>query len=304
MGLFKKKIKVKQSLKQTIIDEFYSDYPEIPYISDDREENWIETAEMFKQALVQKKMMIRYYDGLLPGHVYMLYWLNKYNNKNVPGYFEYKFGIDFEKEKALLRKKGYLSDYDKPTEKGLNTIESHYEVIEEMHPSPIHKRESEKHDSYAHDFGRKIPENDEFYPKTAESDKRLIKKEFDYIEMFAALAMELAEINNNYKINTKNFYYGTDSTHYVYTPKTESGRISKYPLMLKYQYSENNSINLSNDRFGEIYYTRDGRIGKARLIYWDNYNGCVINIGLINKKLAVKKVEVSGDDNWILMYKA
>lgn len=48
-------------------------------------------------------MMVRNEDGLLPGHIYMLYWLNKFTNKRIPQYFEYEYGIDFEKEVILLR---------------------------------------------------------------------------------------------------------------------------------------------------------------------------------------------------------
>ena len=72
-------------IQQQIIKQFYADYPEKPYVSADRESSWIERAEMFPAtALVQKQMMKRYADNLLPGHVYMLYWLKKYTNKKVP----------------------------------------------------------------------------------------------------------------------------------------------------------------------------------------------------------------------------
>ena len=50
------------------------------FISKDRElnTNWFEQAKTFsQQSLVSKSMMKRYSDGLLPGHIYMLYWLKK-----------------------------------------------------------------------------------------------------------------------------------------------------------------------------------------------------------------------------------
>lgn len=129
MGLFN--AFKKKTTKQIIIDKFYYDYPEKPYISDDRGKDWIEKAVfMPKQMLVKKSMMKRYADGLLPGHVYMLYWLKKYINKKAPVYFEYKYGIDFEKEKMFLKKNGFLDDNDTPTEKGNKAIEKHFNVIE------------------------------------------------------------------------------------------------------------------------------------------------------------------------------
>ena len=128
-----KKTKSKQGkLAVEIIKRFYADYPEKPYISPNREENWIEKAEMFpKQSIIPKSIMTRFSDGLLPGHVYMLYWLKKYKDKRVPVYFEYKYGVDFEKERLFLIEKGYLNTDYKPTEKGEKAIEEHHKVIVE-----------------------------------------------------------------------------------------------------------------------------------------------------------------------------
>ena len=84
---------------------------------------------MPKATLVKESMMVRFNNGLLPGHIYMLYWLNKYTDKKVPAYFEYKYGIDFDLEKSFLRDNGYLNDMDKPTEKGLDAINNHAEII-------------------------------------------------------------------------------------------------------------------------------------------------------------------------------
>ncbi len=136
MGIFKNLFNKKQvSIAERIINQFYFDYPEKPYISAERKEEWIETALLFrKTALVQKTMMQRYSNGLLPGHIYMLYWLNKNTNKKTPSYFEYKYGIDFEKEKIFLYTNGYLNELNKPTEKGKRAIQEHYDVIESHTP--------------------------------------------------------------------------------------------------------------------------------------------------------------------------
>lgn len=126
----------KQSpLAKKIITMYYADYPETPYISADRKSDWLEMAALFpKTAPVKKEMMLRFANGLLPGHVYMLYWLKKYTNKSVPAYFEYKYGIDFEKEKAFLYKEGFLDSMNKPTAKGEKAIEDHSKVIENHTP--------------------------------------------------------------------------------------------------------------------------------------------------------------------------
>lgn len=126
------RIDASDNYKQLIYEKFYSDYTEKPYISKDRElnTNWLEQIELFPaQSLVSKSMMTRYNDGLLPGHVYMLHWLKKYTNKHVPVYFEYRYGINFEKEKIYLIKNGYLKD-NKPTEKGEQALLNHRNVVE------------------------------------------------------------------------------------------------------------------------------------------------------------------------------
>jgi hypothetical protein len=100
--------------RKKIYNKYYSDYPEKPYISLDRElnTNWLEQAELSPtQSIVEKSMMMRYSDGLFPGHIYMLYWLEKYTNKRIPAYFEYKYGINFNKGKNYLIKNGYLKKY-------------------------------------------------------------------------------------------------------------------------------------------------------------------------------------------------
>ena len=118
------------AMAKKIVSLYYSKYPEIPYISNDRSHKWLEmAASMPKTTLVKESMMVRFNNGLLPGHIYMLYWLNKYTDKKVPAYFEYKYGIDFDLEKSFLRDNGYLNDMDKPTGKGLDAINNHAEVI-------------------------------------------------------------------------------------------------------------------------------------------------------------------------------
>lgn len=126
-----------------IIKRFYANYPEKPYVSNDRPKDWIERAEMFPDhSIIPVEMMKRYSDNLLPGHVYMLYWLKKYTNKKVPVYFEYKYGIDFEKEKDFLYSNGFLTDNNKPTDKGETAIQRHYDVIEKhTQPKPSRKVE-------------------------------------------------------------------------------------------------------------------------------------------------------------------
>lgn len=131
--------------KNLFLQKYYFDYEVKPYISDDRDmKDWAEKVKMFpKQNIIQRVTMTRYDDGLLPGHVYMLYWLGKYANKKVPAYFEYKYGINFEAEKDFLAKNEYLED-GKPTGKGDAMIEKHQSVIVSHSKNSGHNKEIKK----------------------------------------------------------------------------------------------------------------------------------------------------------------
>lgn len=127
-----------KSYRKEIIQKYYSDYLYDPFISEDREQNstWLKQVAMFPdQSLVKREMMTRFKDGFLPGHVYMLYWLDKYpyGYRRIPSYFEYKYGIGFVKELKLLQRYGYVDDKGKPTDKGIEKLKEHYEVVENHH---------------------------------------------------------------------------------------------------------------------------------------------------------------------------
>lgn len=130
--------------REKVYNKYYWNFPEKPFISKDRElnTNWLEEQEMFPlTGIIPRTRMTRFPDRLLPGHVYMLYWLKKYTNKSVPAYFEYRYGINFEKEKQFLIDSGYLCTNNKPTTLGEKAIQEHNNVIEEHILDSGHNRE-------------------------------------------------------------------------------------------------------------------------------------------------------------------
>lgn len=122
----------KESDRDRILKKYYSDYPEQPFISDDRDiKNWEQLIAFDRKKLVSKDKMKRNSDGLLPGHVYQIYWIDKYStDKKVPAYFEYEFGIDFEKEKMFLEQKGLLLNH-KVTEKGKDILQKYRSIVDD-----------------------------------------------------------------------------------------------------------------------------------------------------------------------------
>lgn len=127
------RIMASTSYCQKIYNKYYKNYPEKPFISQDREfnTNWIEQSELFpQQSIIPRSMMTRFSDNLLPGHIYMLYWIKEIHRKRIPSYFEYKYGINFTDEQSFLQKNGYLTQEMELTDKGNIAISLHYDVIE------------------------------------------------------------------------------------------------------------------------------------------------------------------------------
>lgn len=127
------KIEASKDYCEMVWDKYYSDYPEKPFISKDRElySEWLKQAEMFPlSSIIQKKTMTRFDDGLLPGHIYMLHWIKNIHRKKVPSYFEYKYGICFEKEYDFLVDNRYIKN-DLLTALGEKALTEHCEVVKE-----------------------------------------------------------------------------------------------------------------------------------------------------------------------------
>ena len=125
------RIPASEEFQNEIIARFYSDFPEKPFISKDSEirNNWIEASSIFPQVLIKKEAMERLDNGMLPGEVYLLYWISKTKRSRVPVYFERKYGINFWETKQLLQESGYLTEDGKLTDLGEETICKYSEVI-------------------------------------------------------------------------------------------------------------------------------------------------------------------------------
>lgn len=75
-----------------IQEQYYSDFSEISFVSPARKKdiNWTDMINTFPNMLVEREMMKRNPDGLLPGEVYLLYWIDHFKEKKeYPVYFEY-----------------------------------------------------------------------------------------------------------------------------------------------------------------------------------------------------------------------
>lgn len=92
------------------IEKLYESYPEIPYISPEREvDTFLEKLDVQKEHLVPKRNMERTEEGLLPGHIILLWRLDLgtfSTDSAIPRYFEYIYGIHAEAELEQLIQDG------------------------------------------------------------------------------------------------------------------------------------------------------------------------------------------------------
>lgn len=89
----------KQFRKEII--EIYGKYPETPYMSPDRDFRfWIDNYVKLFGSVVPITNMKRLPNGLLAGHILMLWRIsfdNFSNKTTIPTYFEYEYGVDGKK---------------------------------------------------------------------------------------------------------------------------------------------------------------------------------------------------------------
>ncbi|MGX7150358.1 hypothetical protein [Enterococcus ureasiticus] len=75
----------------------YETYPEFPAMSEDRNvDEWLESIAKGTSKIVPRESMIRNEDGLLPGEVIILDWVNGKDSTTAifPEFFEMELGID------------------------------------------------------------------------------------------------------------------------------------------------------------------------------------------------------------------
>lgn len=313
-----------------IYKKYYSDYPEKPFISKDREiySNWlIETEQFPEPRLLPIEMMTRYDDGLLPGHVYMLFWIDSIQGKGrkIPVYFEYAYGIEFVKEREFLLKEGYLEDENHLSEKGRNAIERHKDVINERHPAPVvvnHEVGSDVSEIFS---GRILPDKmEDGVFKIPEEEHVWLDAEIALLNQFTKEALKLAKVNTKLEIRHLLFdpefedtiLHLPQYTYYEVKNTTPTGRLKKVPLTIHYAAEDHEKMVHSYEVFkngrdyrGEIRINREGRIDSADLIFWVRKNGkgtgYQIKIGRVDSMLVVKKVDISyyQSKNWACQYK-
>src|SRR5699024_3482936 len=107
-------------------------YEKIPVLPNEEEcKRILAEFETFPSVIVPKENMKKLNNGLLPGHIIILWWVNnpRTNKKNIPLYFLYEYGIDFNKQFDFLVSKNYVIGKWIISELGRKTIEKYEYII-------------------------------------------------------------------------------------------------------------------------------------------------------------------------------
>lgn len=314
--------------QRKIHERFYPNYPEKPFVSKDRElnTNWIEQTEftlehMKTNPLVTIDKMTRFSDGLLPGHIYMLYWIGKNSTeKRIPSYFEYKYGIEFEKERQFLVHNGYLAE-GKPTAKGADAIVVHFEIVEQHSPESLQAKKvqqqfvNSENISVAQDapqtafaVSRTYTINGKNLMVVADNDRARVLEDIATINKLLVTARKELNVKEPLKILETHILFNESFndklfTYLEYEPLTASGKQAKYPFILHITTKNHYEAMPLYECFGTVSYLRDNRMGSATLHYWYKNVGYHVSLGLLDDCLSVKKIEQSIGGTKTTIYK-
>lgn len=94
------------------VKDLYKDYQAMPYISPERDLNdWLAQVELSSSKLVPKRNMLMLEEGLLPGHIIVL-WRVQFGTYTtttvISKYFEHMYGVNGKQAMAELIEKGMV----------------------------------------------------------------------------------------------------------------------------------------------------------------------------------------------------
>ncbi len=92
-----------------------------------------------------------------------------------------------------------------------------------------------------------------------------------------------------------NRQFDDDFTHFIYSPFTKTGKLSKYPYYIKF--TLDGGFSGEKSLFGNIYFTKDNQIGKAWIVSWLNHKCYTINCAIKDKRLQVTRIDLTTPDN-------
>lgn len=123
-----KKSNLHKELENIYIKNRYNKIPALPK-KEDEVKKILSDYQSFPM-LVPKEYM-EYLDNskLLFGHIVMLWWLDNHFKRQLPQYFIYQYGIDFDSELLFLKELKLIDDINLLTEKGLVTLNDNQEII-------------------------------------------------------------------------------------------------------------------------------------------------------------------------------
>lgn len=175
----------------------------------------------------------------------------------------------------------------------------YYNIKQSLRPMTDFSLKKDKKGTYVFYEGEKVYllENEEYikHNNSVKSLNAILDMCIDYIPNTKIKKIVGIPKNESLK-NIRNF-----SLH-LFNSFTPSGRPSKYPEVLKFVTKEEEDF--TDNIFGDVYYLKNGEIGKARIIIWKDHKVFTVNIISNKGQLMVNRIYGMNDEHkTILLYK-
>lgn len=142
-----------------------------------------------------------------------------------------------------------------------------------------------------------IPDNMQkvFYSDLS-SLNQILEKTINIEPKLKSFLISEDKLNFNVISNDRN-----DFCYIKYEPLTETGKKSKYPIILHFNIKNESS---TNDQFGDVFLMENNEIGKAKIVIRINYIGYVISVTRNDNKLELSSLETKDKNgNPLILYK-
>lgn len=99
------------------------------------------------------------------------------------------------------------------------------------------------------------------------------------------------QLPHTIKIDTKKLVFSSSTHEYtriICTPKTYTGKLSKYPYTLYFATDLSHTDDMT---FGELTYNKDGKVEKARINFWKSGKHIFLTYKTIDAKLVLASIE-------------
>lgn len=137
-----------------------------------------------------------------------------------------------------------------------------------------------------------------------EFNKSVVYKAITHINDILKECNQLIQGIPDLYIKLEDIIFSGDSRSYIeYSKLTKTGKIPKYIAVFHCFTKTYEKFDSENSSWGEVYYMKDGSIGKATITSWRNSTCYVVNLAIVDNMLSIKSISTNTDSGKEVLYK-